>query len=98
MKFFTELTLTTSILMALCAAAAADDYYTYEHGKLERPQGYRDWPYVGTPLTPNDMNAGKAPFRSSTRSTSIPPAGRTGRKPARFAKERFSSRSSSVWV
>jgi len=62
MKFFTDLTLTTFIVMALCAAAAADDYFTYEHGKLERPQGYRDWPYVGTPLTPNDMNGGKAPF------------------------------------
>ena len=62
MKFFTKLALTTSIVMAFCAVAAADSYYTYENGKLERPQGYRDWPYVGTPLTPNDMNGGKAPF------------------------------------
>lgn len=33
-----------------------------EDGELERPTGYREWTYVGTPLTPNDMNDGKAPF------------------------------------
>ena len=31
-------------------------------GKLVRPTGYRKWTYVGTPLTPNDMNGGTAPF------------------------------------
>ncbi len=30
--------------------------------QLVRPEGYRDWVYVGTPLTPHDMNAGAAPF------------------------------------
>ena len=33
-----------------------------EDGELERPTGYRKWTFVGTPLTPNDMNGGKAPF------------------------------------
>ena len=33
-----------------------------DEGELERPTGYRKWTYVGTPLTPNDMNDGKAPF------------------------------------
>lgn len=34
-----------------------------EEGNLLRPGvGYREWIYVGTPLTPNDMNGGKAPF------------------------------------
>lgn len=33
-----------------------------ESGELVRPTGYRRWTYVGTPLTPNDMNSGKAPF------------------------------------
>jgi hypothetical protein len=33
-----------------------------EDGELERPTGYRKWIYVGTPVTPNDMNGGKAPF------------------------------------
>jgi hypothetical protein len=31
-------------------------------GKLLRPVGYREWVFVGTPLTPNDMNNGMAPF------------------------------------
>ncbi len=31
-------------------------------GELVQPTGYRKWPYVGTPLTPNDMNDGKAAF------------------------------------
>jgi hypothetical protein len=31
-------------------------------GELLKPTGYRKWTYVGTPLTPNDMNDGNAPF------------------------------------
>lgn len=31
-------------------------------GQLLQPQGYRHWPHVGTPLTPNDMNGGQAAF------------------------------------
>jgi hypothetical protein len=31
-------------------------------GKLKRPDGYRKWVYVGTPLTPNDLNDGEARF------------------------------------
>ena len=31
-------------------------------GELARPSGYREWIYIGTPLTPNDMNGGEAPF------------------------------------
>ena len=31
-------------------------------GNLKRPEGYREWVFVGTPLTPNDMNGGMAPF------------------------------------
>lgn len=33
-----------------------------EDGDLIRPTGYRTWVFVGTPLTPNDLNDGKAPF------------------------------------
>lgn len=40
----------------------AEKYFTIKDGKLERPTGYREWIYVGTPLTPNDMNNGKAIF------------------------------------
>jgi len=31
-------------------------------GNLLRPEGYREWVFVGTPVTPNDMNGGMAPF------------------------------------
>ena len=31
-------------------------------GKMKRPEGYREWIYIGTPLTPNDMNGGEAAF------------------------------------
>ena len=31
-------------------------------GELIRPEGYRRWIFVGTPLTPNDMNGGTAAF------------------------------------
>ena len=31
-------------------------------GKLKKPVGYRKWVYVGTPVTPNDLNDGEAPF------------------------------------
>ena len=30
--------------------------------EAERPMGYREWIYLGTPLTPNDMNGGAAGF------------------------------------
>ncbi len=33
-----------------------------EKGELLRPKGYREWIFIGTPLTPNDMNNGKAAF------------------------------------
>jgi hypothetical protein len=31
-------------------------------GKLKQPVGYRQWVYIGTPLTPNDLNDGHASF------------------------------------
>lgn len=33
-----------------------------EDGQLLQPQGYHKWVYVGSPLTPNDLNGGKAAF------------------------------------
>jgi hypothetical protein len=33
-----------------------------EQGQLIRPEGYREWVYVGTPITPNDMNPPAASF------------------------------------
>ena len=42
-------------------AAAAKVEFTAE-GKLKQPVGYRKWVYIGTPVTPNDMNGGEAAF------------------------------------
>lgn len=46
---------------------AADDSGKYEatftsDGQLIRPAGWREWVFVGSPLTPNSMNGGAAPF------------------------------------
>ena len=49
-------------LLALAATAAAQDVKFDSSGALEQPTGYREWVYVGIPLTPNDMNGGAAPF------------------------------------
>jgi hypothetical protein len=43
-------------------AVAEDIAFTISEGELQRPTGYREWIYVGTPVTPNDMNGGKAAF------------------------------------
>jgi hypothetical protein len=57
----------TGVLYVLNSAAAAPGEqmarveFTAD-GKLKQPQGYRDWVYIGTPLTPNDLNGGKANF------------------------------------
>ena len=50
------------ILSVVAAGAVAEAYFTIEGGELQRPTGYREWVYVGTPVTPNDMNDGKAAF------------------------------------
>jgi hypothetical protein len=43
-------------------APAAPVEFTAD-GKLKQPPvGYRKWVYIGTPLTPNDLNGGDAPF------------------------------------
>ena len=31
-------------------------------GELMQPTGYREWVYIGTPLTPNELNPPEAPF------------------------------------
>ncbi len=57
--------LTATALLTLGAGIGqsnAGEYYTLKNGELTRPTGYREWVYVGTPVTPNDMNNGKAAF------------------------------------
>jgi len=43
-------------------ATYAEEYFSIKNDELERPSGYREWIYVGTPVTPNDLNDGKAAF------------------------------------
>lgn len=71
------LSLASSLLVSATVSGAEDKHkkvskaavttaesalFTIKDGKLIRPTGYREWVYVGTPLTPNDMNDGKASF------------------------------------
>ena len=52
-----------SILQMMPVSAVyAEEFFTIKNGQLQRPTGYREWIYVGTPVTPNDMNDGKAAF------------------------------------
>lgn len=59
-KVFVAFAAVTAI--AAIPTIAQADAYEIKDGKLERPTGYREWVYVGTPVTPNDMNNGKAAF------------------------------------
>ena len=56
--------LTAVIIMAFAvqveAAQAAAKYTT--KGELIMPKNFRQWVFVGAPVTPNDMNDGKAAF------------------------------------
>jgi hypothetical protein len=49
-------------LITLSGIAQAEQAYSIQDGQLQRPTGYREWIYVGTPVTPNEMNNGKAAF------------------------------------
>lgn len=52
---------TESAALAMSQMTQAFARYDSE-GALIRPVGYREWVYIGTPLTPNDMNGGNAAF------------------------------------
>ena len=56
----------TSVAL-LTGEVIADDSRKYEatftaDGELIRPSGWREWVFVGSPLTPNSLNGGEAPF------------------------------------
>ncbi len=55
---------TTMVFFGQVNALAANDvaFSINKQGELIKPEGYREWIYVGAPVTPNDMNDGKAPF------------------------------------
>lgn len=57
--------LLATVLMVGCGSSSArlsKPGFTAD-GELERPDlGYREWVYVGAPLTPNELNPPEAPF------------------------------------
>lgn len=55
------------IAFATFGTSYADEHEQYEAhftsgGELIRPSGWREWVFVGSPLTPNSLNGGEAPF------------------------------------
>ena len=68
MKFHRKLILAAvaTVLLASCNSKNKEyqnpTFFTYENSELKRPTDYRSWIYVGTPVTPNDLNDGKAAF------------------------------------
>ncbi|PCI75610.1 MAG: cytochrome P460 [SAR86 cluster bacterium] len=55
-------TLPALIFLIAASTVSAAEYFTIEDGELQRPTGYREWVYVGTPVTPDELNDGKAAF------------------------------------
>ena len=61
------LALVGTFIALLMDVAVADDSKKYEaaftpDGELIRPSGWREWVFVGSPLTPNSLNGGNASF------------------------------------
>lgn len=50
------------VVVLMSNSVFAKEFFTIKNGELERPSGYREWIYVGAPVTPDDMNNGKANF------------------------------------
>ncbi len=63
----TVATLVTVFGLSFVEFVNADGHEPYEaafnkDGDLVRPAGWREWVFVGSPLTPNSLNGGAAPF------------------------------------
>ena len=56
------LVLASVAVFGMANAVSAKEYFTFKNGELEKPTGFREWIFVGTPVTPNELNDGKAPF------------------------------------
>ena len=70
------------------SAAQSDAIVQYDdQGRLIRPTGYREWIYVGTPLTPNDLNPPEAPFPEFHNVYIDPESYEHCMRPAHFATE-----------
>ena len=59
--------LAAASMLSFTESVQADSREKYEatfnkDGELIRPAGWREWVFVGSPLTPNSLNGGAAPF------------------------------------
>lgn len=54
------LTLSSALLSAPATASGVAVFN--KAGELAQPTGYREWIYIGAPVTPNELNNGKAAF------------------------------------
>ena len=61
-------------------------------GDLILPKNFHEWVYVGSPLTPNALNGGKAGFPEFHNVYIEPGSYEIYKKTCHFPKERFSSR------
>lgn len=61
-KLMSSLLLGLALQVAPVTTLHAKEFYSITKGELARPTGYREWIYVGTPVTPNELNNGKAAF------------------------------------
>lgn len=58
-------TIASAVIAGLVITATAQEINRAkfnEDGSVVRPEGYRQWVFVGSPLTPNALNDGKASF------------------------------------
>jgi hypothetical protein len=60
--FITLLSAVIAIAFALPVEAGAGGAKFSSNGELQIPKDYRQWVFVGAPVTPHDMNNGKAAF------------------------------------
>ena len=67
MGILTVVAIVVALTFSLTRSVQADAHGEYEavfnkKGELIRPAGWREWIFVGSPLTPNSLNGGAAPF------------------------------------
>jgi hypothetical protein len=66
-RFLLLIILTSVVAIFPVSQVLADGHKKYEAkfnaaGELIRPAGWREWIFVGSPVTPNSLNGGAAPF------------------------------------
>lgn len=52
----------TAVAVTAAGEGAVGAAVFNDRGELVRPEGWRDWVFIGAPLTPNGLNGGQAAF------------------------------------